>query len=86
MGQDERHGLGVKTGVNGVEHRARHRHRKVCFVNGATVGRDNRDSIVFADTPAYQCRGELPATDQQLSPGRAVVAIDQSHLFRIDPG
>ncbi|MNZ77600.1 hypothetical protein D3C78_961480 [compost metagenome] len=84
--QHEGDGLGVQAHVEGVEHRADHRHAEVRLEHGRDVRQHHRHRIALADAAAGQRRGQAPAALVGFAPGAADRAVDHGRALRVDAG
>lgn len=66
--QHERDGFGIQAHVEGVEHRADHRHAEMHFEHRRDVRQHHRHRVALADATAGQCRGQAPAARVGLGP------------------
>ena len=85
MLEDKGHRLGIEPGIDGVEHRAAHRHPEVRLKHRRDIGRNDGDCIPLPDTAKPQGRGKLAATAGGLAPALAQRAVDQRRIVGIDP-
>ena len=60
---------GIEPDVERVEHRARHRHRKMHFVHRGDIRQHRRDRIAVADVSAREVGRKAPAARIGLRPG-----------------
>ena len=84
--EDERDGCRVEPDVDGVEHRAEHRHPEARLVDGADVRREDRHAVAGADAACRERGGEAPAARVGLGPGEAALAVDDGEVVRVDGG
>ncbi|MNO78051.1 hypothetical protein D3C76_691760 [compost metagenome] len=82
----EGNGLRVQAYVQGVEHRANHRHAKVNFKHGRDVGQHHRHCVALADTPLAQGAGQAPAALIGLLPVAPDRAVDHGRILTVDRG
>ncbi|MNT56219.1 hypothetical protein D3C72_1935030 [compost metagenome] len=84
--QHEGDGLGVQAHVEGVEHRADHRHAEVRLQHLRDVRQHHRHRVALADTAPGQGRGQAPAAGIGLGPVAADGTVDDGRVVRIDGG
>ena len=84
--QDKGDGFGIQTGVDGIQHRATHRHAKVRLEHRRAVGRNHRHRIAQANAALGQRRGQTNTAAVGFTPGLAQAAINQRQALRIDTG
>ena len=84
--QNERDGRRIEPDVDGVEHRAEHRHREARLVDGAHVRREDRHAVAEADAAARERGCEAVAARAGLGPGEAALAVDDARVVGIDGG
>ena len=77
---------GIEPGVEGVEHRPRHRHAIVAFQHRRRIGEHHRNRVALFDAGLGQCRGQPPARGIELGIGRALPAMDDGGVIGIDRG
>ena len=82
--QDEGDGARVEAGVDGVDHRAQHRHREGRLPGGGDVGGHDGDGVAAPDPSRGEARGEPAAAAVGLGPGMAAVAVDDGRALGID--
>ena len=63
----ERDGCGIEPRVDGVEHRARHRHAVVAFQHRRRVGEHDRDGVTALDAALRQGRSEAARAGVKLA-------------------
>ncbi|MNQ61278.1 hypothetical protein D3C85_755910 [compost metagenome] len=84
--QHEGDGLGIQAHVQGVEHRADHRHAEVSLEHLRDVRQHDRHRVALADTAPGQGRGQAPAAGVGLGPVAADGTVDDGRVVRIDGG
>ena len=84
----EREGVdrGVEPGVDGVEHRARHRHAVMAFEHRRRVGEHHRDGVAALDAALAQRRGEPPRAGIEVAIIAPQRAVDDGDVVGIDRG
>ena len=86
MVQHEGYGLGVKAGIERVEHRASRGNAEVRLHHGRRVGQHHGHRVALDNAAALQRTGQLAATREHFGPVAAQVAMDDSQPLRIDLG
>jgi hypothetical protein len=86
MAQHEGDGLGVQAHVEGVEHRADHRHAEVRFEHGRDVRQHHRHRVATADATAGQGAGQASAAGIGFAPVTADGAVDHGRVLAIHRG
>lgn len=84
--QHEGDGFGVEAYVEGVQHRADHRHAIVRLEHLGDVRQHHRHRVALADAAPGQGRGQASAALVGLRPVAADVAVDNRGVVRIDAG
>ena len=79
-------GIGFEANVEGVEHRSRHRHRKMHLVHRGNVRQHRRDRVATADAALRQERRETAAALVGLAPGEDAAFVHRAGEVRIDRG
>ncbi|MNQ31925.1 hypothetical protein D3C85_453080 [compost metagenome] len=82
--EHEGDGLGVQAHVEGVEHRADHRHAEVRLEHGRDVRQHHRHRVATADAATGQGRGQAPAALVGFGPGAADGAVDHRGVVGVD--
>ena len=84
--EDECDGGRIEPDVDGVEHRAEHRHPEARLVDGADVRREDRHAVAGADAASRKRGSEAPAARIGLGPREAALAVDDGGVVGIDGG
>ena len=82
--ENEGDGLGVEPDVDGVEHRAGHRHAEMGLEYRRHVGREDRHGVALADSPCRQRGSQGQAAALGLAPREAAFAVYHRDAIRID--
>jgi hypothetical protein len=75
---------GVETGVEGVEHRARHGNAIVALKHGGCVGKHCRDRVSAPDAPFGQSRGKASRAGIEVAIGAPQGAMNDRGPVRMD--
>ena len=84
--QHEGDRFGVQAHIEGVEHRADHRHAEVRLEHRRDVGQHHRHGVALANAAAGQRRGQAPAAPVGFAPVATDGAVDHGEAFGIDAG
>ena len=76
----------VEAGVEGVEHRPRHRHAVVALDHRGRVGEHHRHGVAAPDPPGGQRSGEAAAAGVELGVGAPQGPVDHRDLVREGAG
>ena len=76
----------VEPDVDGIEHRAEHRHPEACLVDRAHVRREDRHAVPDPDAAPGERASEAAAARVRLGPGEAALAVDDGGVVGIDGG
>jgi len=82
--QHEGDRLGVQAHVEGIEHRADHRHAEMRLEHRRDVRQHHRHRVATADTATGQGRGQAPTAPVGLAPVAADGAVDHGEAFGVD--
>ena len=86
MLQDVTDGRSVQPDIEGVQHRAGHRHSKMGLEHLRGVRRHHRNGISPADPPAVQCRSQTQAALPKIPVSDALASMDDCCFVRINSG
>ena len=84
--QDEGHGLGIQTGVDGIEHGPGHGHAEMGLEHFGDIGGDDRDGIARPQPAPHQRARNAPAAVIGFGPVPAQIAIKHRKRLGIDLG
>ena len=76
----------IQTGIQGIEHRTRHRHAKMRIDHRRRIRQHYRDRIAGADTALHQRRRQTACARIFFRPGDAQRAVDHRQVLRINAG
>jgi hypothetical protein len=72
----------VESGVEGVEHRARHRYAEVRFIHLRRVRQQRGDGVTCRHSPGLERRGQPPSARVGLCPGESAALVHDREAIR----